>query len=192
MQLSELLNQIVDTTEGQPHVTIGELLDSLDSRSHGPMLLLPAALAISPIGMLPGMSLVTATLIILVAVQMMVFSSRPWIPQKIARVQFAREKFRKSAKRAQKWVQSIDRFTFNRLQFLTTGIAIYPVAILCILLALSFYPLAFIPFGVLLPGCAVLLLALGLTVRDGAVIISGFVLTAGTAAALWYASPVGA
>ncbi len=52
--LSELLNHFVETTRGQATVTISDLLESLDSRSHGPMLLFPAIIAISPIGMIPG------------------------------------------------------------------------------------------------------------------------------------------
>ncbi len=88
--LSDLLDHFVEATEGQDKVAISDLLDSLSSRSHGPMLLLPAIIAISPIGMIPGMSIVTGTLIILIATQMMFFTNRPWIPNRIACFEFTR------------------------------------------------------------------------------------------------------
>ena len=51
--LSGLLTHLVDSTSEMSNVKMEDLFASLDSRSHGPMLLLPAIIAISPIGMIP-------------------------------------------------------------------------------------------------------------------------------------------
>lgn len=187
--LSALLDHFVETTSGQDKVKIVDLLESLDSRSHGPMLLMPAILAISPIGMLPGMSFVTGSLIILIAAQMMFFSSRPWIPNRLQNFEFSREKLERAVKKSKPWVVRLETVVRHRFQFLATGVAIYPVAFLCILLAISFYPLAFVPLGVLIPGSAVTLFALGLTARDGLINVFGFLMTAAAATTIWFAWP---
>lgn len=175
--LSGLLDHFVKTTEDDDQVSIGELLDSLDGRSHGPMLLFPAILAISPIGMIPGMSVVTGALIILIATQMMFFSSRPWLPARLANFEFSREKLKNGVEKSQPWVKYFEKVVSHRWDVLAKGPAIYPVAILSILLAVTFFPLAFVPFGVFLPGLAVTAFGLGLTARDGLLIAIGFCLT---------------
>ncbi|MEM7781898.1 MAG: exopolysaccharide biosynthesis protein [Planctomycetota bacterium] len=188
-RLSDILDHFVETTEGKEKVTIGDLLDSLSSRSHGPMLLFPAIIAVSPIGMIPGMSVVTGTLIVLIATQMMFFSSRPWIPKRLANFEFTREKLKSGSEKTKRWVKWIEKAIFRRLQFFTTGIAIYPVAMICILLAISFYPLAFVPFGVFLPGCAIAMFALGLTAQDGLLVILGFLMTVTAGTVVWQSWP---
>ncbi len=187
--LSGLLDHFVDSTEGQDNVKIVDLLDSLSSRSHGPMLLLPAIISISPIGMIPGMSIVTGTLIILIATQMMFFSSRPWIPKRLEYFQFSREKLKTGVEKMQPWVKWIEKVVHRRFDFLASGNAIYPVAIICVLLAISFYPLAFVPLGVLIPGFAITMFAIGLTAQDGLLVAIGFVLTSAAVATIWFAWP---
>ena len=183
--LSELLDHFVNATEGKSDVKIDDLMQSLDSRSHGPMLLFPAVLSISPIGMIPGMSIVTGTLIILIGTQMLFFTSRPWIPKRLADFSFSREKLESGVSKTKPWVTWFEKLIHHRLEFLSDGVMIYPVAIVCVLLALSFYPLSLVPFGVFLPGFAVTMFALGLTARDGAVILGGFALATGTAIMAW-------
>lgn len=176
--LTGLLEHFVDATEGQDEVKIVDLLDSLSSRSHGPMLLFPSVIAISPIGMIPGMSFITGTLIILIAAQMMIFAGRPWIPQRLENFQFSREKLTQGVDKTKPWVRWFETAVHQRLDYLASGVMIYPIAIVSILLALSFYPLALVPFGVMAPGFAIAMFALGLTARDGLLILLGLAMTA--------------
>ena len=186
-RLSGLLNHFVESTDGKQNVAFADLIDSLDSRATGPMLLLPAVIAISPIGMIPGASAVTGSLIALIAIQMFLFSGRPWIPRRLREFEFSRERLKSSVDWMQPWIQRLESVIQKRFEFLATGAGIYPVAGVCLLLALTFLPLALIPFGVLLPGATVALFALGLTARDGLLVAFGYVLTLGTAMLLWQA-----
>ena len=141
------------------------------------MLLIPAILAISPIGMIPEISLVTGMLIILVATQMMFFSDRPWIPSRLAKFEFSREKLKNGVEKTNPWVKRIEKVVRTRFEFVSSGIMIHPIAITCVLLAIPFYPLTFVPLGVLVPCFAATMFALGLTARDGILIAFDFVLT---------------
>ncbi len=183
--LQSMLDHFVDTTEGEEKVTVGRLLDSLSSRSHGPMLLAPAIIAISPLGMIPGMSMVTGTLIMVIAVQMILFSDRPWIPRRLADFEFSRDKLKQAVSQLRPWISWFEQAIHHRLGFLASGVMVYPIAGLCILLAATFYPLAVVPLGVVVPGGAIALFGLGLTAEDGLLILIGFLLAAVAGFLLW-------
>lgn len=183
--LQGILDHFVETTEGQDQVSIGELLDSLSSRSHGPMLLIPAIIAISPLGMIPGMSFVTGSLIIVIAAQMIFFASRPWIPKRLAEFEFARDKLKDAVEKIRPWVCRIEKAIHHRLVFLAGGVMVYPIAFVSIVLAATFFPLAVVPLGVLVPGGAIALFGLGLTAEDGLLVMVGFLLATLAGYLLW-------
>ena len=187
--LDGLLGHLMKATSGEQTISIGKLLKSLESRSHGPMLLLPALIAISPIGMIPGMSIVTGSLIVVIAVQMMLFSSRPWIPKRLEQLEFARTKLEATVKTVNPWVKRFEKLTGKRLESLTTGVMLFPIGLVCTLLAVTFYPLALVPFGVFVPALAVCSFALGITSRDGLLVLFGFVGTAIAVGIVCYAWP---
>lgn len=187
--LSELLDHFLKTTEGQDQVAIADLLNPLSGRSYGPLLMFPAIIAISPIGMIPGMSVITGTLIVLIASQMLFLSKRPWIPSRLAQFEFSRSTLKSGIERTRPWVDRLERWIYRRFDWLTHPVMVYPIAILSILLAVLFYPLALVPFGVLAPGVAILLLALGLTTHDGLLVLSGFLLTAFAIGLIWWVWP---
>jgi hypothetical protein len=47
-------------------------------------------------------------------------------------------------------------------------------------------PLNFVPFGVVIPGLVVCILGLGITARDGVIMLLGFTLSAGAAGLIAY------
>ena len=61
----------------------------------------------------------------------------------------------------------------------------YLIAMVTMLLAISMFPLALLPFAVAVPGTAVGLLAIGLTMRDGLVVTSAYALSLATAYLIW-------
>ncbi len=174
--LSDLLDEAEDGTSGDP-ITVGELLDTIDTRSFGPILLLPAVIALSPIGAIPGMSFVTGTIIIMFAGQLLCGKRHPWLPKFIKSIQFSREKLNKTSKVMRPWAKYVDSALHQRLTFLTQRPFDSIVAGICILLALLFYPLAVLPWAVALPSGAIVLFSLGLTSRDGLFVLIGFALT---------------
>ena len=74
-QLKELVDSIEDEAEDDDP-TIGELLEASGSRSMGPVLFIPALIAFSPVGAIPGMSIAMGAVIILFATQLIIGRSR--------------------------------------------------------------------------------------------------------------------
>lgn len=182
--LTVLLERMVDKTDGNA-TTIGELLDALGTRSFGPMLLLPAVIAVAPTGAIPGMSIVTGTIIFLVSIQILIGRKHIWLPQKVTSFSFDRDRLKSTVAAAKPWTQRLETLFKTRLTFLVDPPATYPVAIICMALAASMFPLALLPFAVAVPGTAIAFFALGLTMRDGLVIALGHILSISAAYLVW-------
>lgn len=184
--LSQILSNLVDDTKGEK-VSLGELFDTLDQRSYGPLLLLPALIAVAPTGAIPGMSIVTGSIIALFAVQLLIGKSHPWLPERLERFEFSRKTLSRSVDKAMPWVKALESHLRRRFTLLAEPPANRVVALLCLLLALTMFPLALLPFAVAVPGTAIMFFALGLTTRDGLLILAGFVFSAAAIALTYWA-----
>lgn len=166
-------------------VTLGVLLHELGPRAYGPLLLVPAVLALIPvIGAIPGVSIVTGTLIMLVAAQMLVGRDRPWMPQALLDLSLPQRRLTEMLERAQRWARPVDRVVRHRYVWLTRPPGLQVVALVLMLIALLFYPTALIPWGVTPPALAAFLLALAVTAQDGLLALVGLAVAT---ASLWLA-----
>lgn len=171
--LTDVLDALVDNTEGDT-VTFDDLLATLDNRSYGPLLLIPSLIALGPTGAIPGMSILTGTLIILIATQMLFKHGQPWVPERIRRFEFSRSKLKSAVETSRPYAKSIQRWIGPRATWLTSKPWSYAIPIISILFALTMYPLALIPFGVAIPSFALTLMSLGLTLKDGVLVAIGY------------------
>lgn len=179
--LASLLKQIRENTEGDK-TTLGEVLDALDSRSFGPLMLVPAIMAVSPVGAIPGMSIATGLVLLLLSVQLLISQKHPWLPSRLENFSLSRETLHDGIDQTIPWAEWLDKFTDERLTLLTQAPFRQLIAIITACLAAMFVPLALVPFGVAVPGTAVALFGLGLTARDGLLVLVG---VAVSGAALW-------
>ena len=168
--LSSLLDSLVENTEGEA-LTVRDLLDAVGRRSYGPVLLLLGFVSISPLTIVPGANTITSLLILLISVQIPFGRKYPWVPKRALDFEFKREHLMQGVEMARRYVQGVDAFLRPRLTFLTEPPFAQLVALICVAAALVCFPLSFVPFGPVLPGIAVMLFGLGLTSRDGLVIL---------------------
>lgn len=185
-RLNDILDQLVDQTEDQEKVSIADLFDALDSRSYGPLLLLPALIAASPIGAIFGMSLLTGALIIVVAIQALFGIRSPWLPKKLIGASFGRDRLIRARDKTKPWIERFDKLIHNRLTVMTEPPFLQLVAVCCIALAITFFPLAAFPGAVFAPAISICLLALGLSGKDGYLIVAGLMTAAAAFGLLWY------
>ncbi|MGF1475468.1 MAG: exopolysaccharide biosynthesis protein [Geminicoccaceae bacterium] len=171
--LAGLIGRLQDKAGQGDQITVGEVVAATGSRSIGPLLFVPALLAISPVGAIPGMSIIFSAVIILLAVQTLFAGDHLWLPSFVNDRQIPSDKLRSALEWLKPYAERVDRVLGNRLTFLVNTVAIYTVAALCILLALTMIPLAALPFAVALPSGAILLFSIGLVTRDGLVIAIG-------------------
>lgn len=104
--LTGVMDRFVENTEGET-VSVGELLDALHTRSYGPLLLAPSFVALSPVGAIPGASIITGSLIILIAAQMF-FTPHPWLPSRLLDIEFDRDRLEQGISRTRPYVKWLE------------------------------------------------------------------------------------
>lgn len=171
-RLTDILDRLADSADGSK-VSLGHLLDAFGRRGFGPMLLIPALIALLPTGAIPGMSIVTGSLIVLVGAQMLLPVEQPWFPAALRRIRLGRESFDKSIETARPWTRRLNRLVGPRLEFMAEPPVNYVTALVCIAMGFLMFPLALLPFAVAIPAGTVVLLALGIAAHDGLVISLG-------------------
>lgn len=155
-------------------ITIKDLSTQLGDRGFGMLLFLFALPNTIPLP-LPGISTITGLPLIFIAAQLMLGKSSVWLPNWLANKQIPMGTLRLSLQKLLPWVVKLEKFVKPRLDVITTrnferfagGI----IFVLAVLLALP------VPLGNLPLGIAMAVLALGLTERDGFVMITGWLLT---------------
>jgi len=188
MKIRDLIDDLKDIGEGDT-VTLGEIMQQLQGRSLGVLLTMVALLNLIPfIGVLPGIPAITGTVLIVIAVQSL-FSGRSsiWLPEKWASMEFSRKKLENGLDRIKPWFVWLDRVVSSRFKWLVSR---YAAAICPVFLALMFFPLSFIPWGVDVPAIAVLLLGLSLIGRDGVIAVLGYAFSLFSLWFVWRYSPV--
>jgi len=184
--LSSVLESMRDLGEGDA-VSVDQVLSELEGRSIGPLLLVPSFLALIPlIGAIPGMSIITGTIILLISVQFFLPQRHLWVPRRLRRLSIGRDTLAKGIDKSLPLVRRIERVLSPRLTALARKPLNVGVPVACILMAVLMYPAAFLPWAVTAPAAAIFLFAAGLTMRDGLVILLGYLVAAGSIFLLWY------
>lgn len=175
--LTATIEQIEDAENGE-RIHVGKVMDAFASRGFGPLLLLPSLVTFLPTGGIPGIPAVCGVLIILIAVQVLLGRSQPWIPSRLAHLSVDRQRFVKLLEKSKGLTQKVDKLIRPRYQFLTSSIATRCEAVIIIALAASLIPLGPIPFAAAIPSGILVLISLGIVSKDGLLIMVGMALSA--------------
>lgn len=168
--LRSLLRSLVLNTEGDD-VTVRQLLTAVGRRAYGPVLLLLGFIAVSPLTIIPGANWFVATVTLIFALQIVIGRKTPWLPKRALDFSFKRNLLVQGVGASEKYAYMVDALVRPRLHFLTEAPFVQVVGLICVLASLITYPLGLVPLGPLLPGLTVLLFGLGLTARDGVVVL---------------------
>jgi len=170
--LTQVLDAIHQQIDGE-QISIGDIIDTLKHRGFGPLLLAASLLTASPIGVIPGVPAVTAILVILFSSQLLIGRDTPWVPERIRRFTIEKDKFERSRKKMAPFADKVDKLLKPRFERFASKTAFRVVAVVCIVLATLLAPLEFVPFAALAPAVAILFFSLGISAKDGLLIIIG-------------------
>lgn len=173
--LTDILREVKKHTASQK-LTMGDLVDALDNRGFGPLLLAPQLLILLPTGALPGVPTLSGVLIILIAGQIVLGYKHPWLPRKIREQAVSKPKFNAAYKKITPYTQKIDKLFKPRLNMFASPCVIRFIAGLFVLMSLMFPVLEFIPFTSDGPAVVMTFFALGISTNDGLLILLGFLL----------------
>ena len=153
-------------------VTLGELIDGLDRRAYGLVLLLLAAPNLTPGPSIPGFSTVFGVPLCFIAAQMVLGYTRPWLPRRLAKIALSRPRVAGLIGRALPLIVRVEYVLRPRLVWLTGPfMARWLGTALVVLGTMLSLP---IPVYSMLPALAILLIAFGLLAHDGFAVVIGF------------------
>ena len=172
--LVDTLDAVREEADGDT-VPLGDILDRIEERGYGPLVMVLSAFVILPTGMIPGVPAIIGICLILLGGQMLLGKDRPWFPSRIEKFDVDCDKLRKSVDTARPWADRLSALLRQRLSALTNGPVANRVAALFIVMAgLIMVPLGFIPTLPAVLGLSMLLLGLGITARDGLVVLGAY------------------
>ena len=161
-----MLEELLDAFP-EERVSFGELIERLDSRAHGVLLLVLALPMCIP--NVPGISTIFGALMMLPALQLVLGSRRLWTPARARAWTFPRSGLNTTLRAAIPPLKRIEMLIKPRLAQVTR----FPVTILVGLqtLAMAFILILPIPFANWPPGITVAMTALALLQRDGVLML---------------------
>lgn len=175
-KITKLLDTLDDHIEGQKKVYLSDIVDALEKRGFGALLLMPALVTVLPTGAIPGVPAACAGVICLVAGQLAVGMKRPWLPGPLGSMSISGKKLSAALEKSKPYAEAVDDLSEVRYEFLTKDVAQRVIAVLCIVLAIMMGIVGFVPFAPMLFSLPVLLFAAGMCLRDGLLTLSGFAL----------------
>jgi hypothetical protein len=189
--LTDTLNMIEEDVSRQK-ITLGEIMTSLNSRGFGPILMVPALIVILPTGGIPGVPAVCGAALCVVTAQIFAGRHVPWIPQKLSQVSFTKKRFLSVIQKIRPAAKWMDKYITARFEILSNGPAQRLAAFICFILSFLMMIIGFIPLVPAALSLPIFLFGLGLTTKDGAITLTGFILSIGTMVAiLWMGGIMG-
>lgn len=172
-RISEALRDF-QRDEPVERVSLGDLISAMGDRVYGALMLILGFPNVIPVA-IPGWSAFFGLPLILFASQLAFGLPRPWLPRWLAARSLARSDFDKILAKSLPHLERAERMLRPRWLWLTDWPSERVIGAVVVVLAIVIsLP---IPFGNMLPGLAVSVLALGLIERDGVAIVIGLALS---------------
>lgn len=166
--------------------SVEEVMQTLGTASFTSLLLVPALIVVSPLSGIPTLSTLCGLTIALIAVQMGLGRDHIWLPGWLLRRGMDRRRFLQALGWLDRPAGWIDRVTAERLVWLTRPPFRSLLLAACTLAGAAMPFLELLPFTSSILAGAVVLIALGLLVRDGLAALLGLgFIGSGVAVAMW-------
>ncbi|WP_434154998.1 exopolysaccharide biosynthesis protein [Pseudomonas sp. JZ134] len=171
--LEDVIDGVIELGKEKDKVSVGDIKREIGQRSYGPFLFVPSIIEISPVGGVPGASTFFALIVAVFALQMLFGRNHFWMPRFLAKRSVKSQKIESGLNKVRKVIRGLDKVIRPRLGWATQKTFVRLIAAICLILTTSVPPLEFIPFASLAPFSAICLFGLGLTAKDGVVVLLG-------------------
>lgn len=158
--------QKLDGAAGADGLTMGEIVDQLDERAFGLLIMLLTLPCLVP--GLPGAQVI-AVGIFLLAVQVLIGRSEPWLPGWFMRLRVKKSWINSIAAFADKRLRWTERFARPRWRFFAAGVGEKIAALVMALAAVT----VMLPITNTVPSVALTFMCVGLIQRDGVFTVLG-------------------
>ena len=136
-----LLAILAKAGRAKTEVSVRELRDVIGRRSFAPLLLAASIVGFTPLGGVPGVPTTLATIVVIIAVQIVMGFDSLWLPRFLLDRKVEGKKLVRGAKSLRPVARTVDRAIRPRLMFLTQRPTSYVIAVVCVMIALTVPPL---------------------------------------------------
>lgn len=184
-RLGDILDAL-EQSDSRSHVTIGEILAELGTRSFAPIILIPALALVSPLSGIFGLPTIGAVFIFIITVQKLVGRAHVWVPQVIKRRRIATPRVNRAVSWLRRPCRWIDAHSHRRLSLLTSRPAnvITLLTIIGITLVIPF--LEVLPMVTSVAATAISFFAIAMLSRDGIFTVLGYIWVGFSLGTLWW------
>jgi hypothetical protein len=183
---SAVLEELAEAFPGET-VSVGDLIDRLDSRAHGVLLLVLALPMCIP--NVPGISTVFGALMMAPALQLVLGSRRLWVPKRVRDWRVSCEALRRTFNTTTPTLRRIEYMIKPRWSRLTQFPSTVVIGLQTLLMA--FILILPIPFANWPPGMTVAMTSLALLQRDGLLMVLTIPAAAASVASVYFGTRVG-
>lgn len=171
--ISEVLDALEASAAGEC-VLVREIIAHLDDRSFAALLLVPGLALVSPLSGIPGLPTIAACLIALIVVQMALGRRDLWLPRFLGERKVPARRLRQAVGFMRRPVGRAEGVMAPRLAFLARRPWNMLALLVCLGLTLIVPLMEIVPFLATTAGLAISLIAAGMFVRDGLVMLAGY------------------
>lgn len=169
--INDVLNELVEKISNNN--SMGHVLDVLHERGFGILIFLFALPMAIPVPVPPGVNLLFSVPLLLLTFQQIYGAQKPWLPNSIRRKEIKAEKLKKMIAGSKKWLDRLSVFIRPRMAWMTQGVFSHLIGLFGFVFSLCIcVP---IPMTNTVPSLAVLLMAVGILMRDGFAVLAGMV-----------------
>lgn len=166
------------TRDARDGLTVQEMLDRVGARSFGAALLVPSLILVSPLSAIPLVPTISGLLILTIATQAFLGRKHLWLPNFLSSRKLRGDQLTRVVQYLRKPAYWLDRNSRDRLRFLS-GRPMDRVALFAVMLVAATWPfLELLPMFTSVSAGGVALVAFALMVRDGVVLIAGYLVLA--------------
>lgn len=172
--VDDIFGQLGDATAQREAVSLETLMETFGRRAYGPVLFILGVITVSPLGAIPGATLLLASIFILLIVQYALRDQPPWLPDFLKKRTVGADRADGALKKMHPYAKRLEGILSERQVALTAEPWTYLWALVMFALSVSLYPMAIVPGGAAAPGAALALMGLAIAARDGrALVITG-------------------
>jgi hypothetical protein len=182
--LSAVLCDIAEHDEAR--ISIGELTQKFGGRATGALLFVFGLACALPLP--PGASTLFGAPLLLLAPQLIIGASAPWLPAGMKRRTISSADLKSGLPKIIPWLEKLEAVSQPRLTALFNPVGERVIGAVCTALAVVL--ILPIPLGNILPALAVSVLAFSLIQRDGVIALAGYAIAAASASVLVLAAHI--
>lgn len=172
--LSLVFREILQSFDGKERILFSDIVGAMRARSFGLLMLIFALPMALPLPVPPGINIMLASPLVLLTAQQALGFIYPWFPAKWLSKDISLESLRSILHPAIGGLEFLERFVKPRFRFLTRGLIRRGVGVWGFILTL--YICIPAPLTNTVPSMAIVLMSLGLLMRDGLAVIFGALL----------------